>query len=236
MLTYAAHVLDESLCTIPYTRQITYTCVVTTAAEVEMLRKYPLKDGQGQTNNRLYHLMGDPSLHVWTADSGDLLWTFAPLTIPAGQTCWVEAWVRHASTHEPVVDAPIGLYKPGDPEPEVLQYGRTDVSGHASLLVCAPTPGTMTITASKPLFHGVEGFIGVVEQDSRGNEPTGGQGVEAVAPRRFGVWATPVCKGRLRVRAEVPKAVELRLGVYDATGKGRSPRSWPLVDHWGYVD
>jgi hypothetical protein len=209
------HTLDTALFTVPYDRQITYTCVVMNAAEMEMLRVWPRYAGIRSV--QLYHLMGDPSLHVWTADSGGLALTWEPRSIPPGQTCWVDAWVRHSTTSAPVRDAAVGLYKAGD---DVLQYARTDASGHASLLVYVPTPGLMTITATKPLFHGTEDFVHVTDEDTG---TSGRQGVEAAIPCQFRLWVQPVSNGRLRIGVETPKATELQLGVYDAAGRAVAP-------------
>ena len=125
------HVLDESLCTIPFTRQITYTNIVMNAAKLEMLREYP--NPSGHDNNRMYHLMGDPSLHVWMADSGALDLTFSPRQIAPWNPYYIDAHVARLSGGQPVRDAAVGVYK----EDDILGSARTDANGDAHIYVYA---------------------------------------------------------------------------------------------------
>jgi len=199
------HVLDESLCTIPFTRQITYTNVVMNAAKLEMLRRYP--DPDGHDDNRMYHLMGDPSLHVWMADSGGLDLTFTPQEIDPWCPYTIDAHVARRSGGQPVRDAAVGVYK----EDDILSSARTDANGDAHIYVYAHGGGVIQIEASKPLFHGDEGAI-IVNSD-------GPQGRDANIPREFTLWVPPVARGELRVRAEIPRPARLRLTVCDATGR-----------------
>jgi hypothetical protein len=204
------HVLDESLCTIPYTRQITYTNVVMNAAKLEMLRISPTPEGHD--NNRMYHLMGDPSLHVWMADSGALDLTFGPRQIDPGVPYRIDAHVTRATNSQPVRDAAVGVYKQG----EILGSARTDANGYAFIWVYAQTGGLIKIAASKPLFHGAENVIFVNIPDTA---ITGGQGGDAGIPREFALWVPPVSRGALRIRADTPLSTRLRVTVCDATGR-----------------
>jgi hypothetical protein len=215
------HVLDESLCTIPFTRQTTYTNVVMNAAKLEMLREFP--NAWGHANNQMYHLNGDPSLHVWMADSGGLDLTFSPQEIYPWRPYYIDAHVARRSGGQPVRSAAVGVYKQDD----ILGSARTNANGDAQIYVYAHSGGTIQIEASKPLFHGDEGII-IVNSE-------GPQGSEANVPREFSLWVPPVAKGELRIRAEIPRPAGLRLTVCDATGRVVASVSTPELStgsHW----
>jgi hypothetical protein len=199
-------VLDTFLCTIPFRRQITYTTVVMNAAKMEVLRRW--QTPMGHATNQQYHLMGDPSLHVWMADSGGLDLNFSPKEICPWRPYFIDAHVtRHGGT-QPVRDAAVGVYKPDD----ILGSARTDVNGDAQIYVYAHSGGIIEIAASKPLFHGDEDVILV-------NPEGGPQGTYVTVPREFSLWVPPVARGELRLRAEIPLHATLRLTVCDAMGR-----------------
>lgn len=212
--TNPAKVLDQYLLTIPYDQQMTYACAVMMAAKLRMLEVYPGEE-DAIANNRMFHLIGDPSLHVWTADSGALALDYAPREILEDRAVCINAHVGRAASGQPVQNAVVGLHKVNDPL--CVKSARTDANGNASLWVYAATPGSITIVASKPLFRCTENRVTVVyPQDA---ETLGQQSSIVSLPYRFEVTAPAIFSGPAFVQADLPVPTRLGLTVSDVSGR-----------------
>lgn len=212
---------DYYLWAIPYSVQVPrceFSCVTLAiwCAKLKMLCKYCWYH-HAHANNKMYHWLGDPSLHIWIADSGHLALEYSPVTIPPETPSTIHACVRRPGG-TPVKHAAVGLYKDGDPEPELLTSHLSDENGEASFEVNVPTEGTITIAASKPLFRPSEGTILVWRK--RGS----GRGISSEPKSKsfsgsFELSVQALARSQVRLLVAAPCAMRLEVAIYDAVGR-----------------
>ncbi|MEO0086279.1 MAG: C25 family cysteine peptidase [candidate division WOR-3 bacterium] len=204
--------LDRRLIETPYRMRVPETGVVSMAARLMMLNQYPGSD-RASTNNRLFHLMGDPTLNVWARDSGQLTVQVSPGSMVAGSSARrVDVWVRR-SDGTPLPGAAVGFFKEG--EPHILGSVQTDANGHAWKSLAPLLPGAIQVTAFKPLHRTGKGRVIV---DPENAAPDGEQGEYADSPAEFAVRAAPVQRDA-RIWVSVPRATRLHLTLFDVAGR-----------------
>jgi len=104
---------------------------------------------------KIYHVLGDPSLHIWKYTPKSINVTYTD-TIPDG-TSQVQATVTYAATGLPAADVLICI-SGGD----VYSVGYTQADGTAVLTVNPPFAGQLSITASGGYCIPFEGTIQVL--------------------------------------------------------------------------
>jgi hypothetical protein len=101
--------------------------------------------GIAEKFTRLFNLLGDPSLSMWT-DVPKVLNVSHPTLLNVGARS-VDVTVTRAADGIPVQDAVVCLWKSGADSTWIR--GTTDAQGHITLPVSVNTPGTMFLTVTK---------------------------------------------------------------------------------------
>jgi len=212
--TDAAAAMNEYLHRFPYRLPETRTWLVTNRAKLRMLELHP--NAEGYANNHRFHLVGDPSLHIWTADSGELLVQTVPRALYVDSVSLVKVKVTNPNATVPVSNAVVGVYKDGFPEPEILASATTNAAGWAWFYVTPTSEGPISVTAFRPLFRTGKDEI----RAYRGNIGIDGtQSERTLTPAEFAVRVDPVVKGAPRIQVDVPGPAGLRLTIHDVAGR-----------------
>jgi len=115
---------------------------------------YMSSSGRKQYYYEAYHVLGDPSLDLWTDPPGTMNVTHDAIVFPGAMNYTVTA----QDGGSPLQDALVSCWIPNQlPEMHVSEY--TDASGNATLSISPTTPGdTMYVTVTRHNYLPYEGY------------------------------------------------------------------------------
>ena len=221
--------LNEWLQFLPYELPESRTWLVTNTAKMRMLEAHP--DGYGAATNTRFHLVGDPSLNIWTTDNGPLVVQSSPRAFYTESLTVVVCKVTRPNGL-PVSGVWVGAHKAGWPSPEILTSAITGSDGIAYVSMTPLTEGPIETTAFRPLYRTGEDLIRACQGDVAID---GSQDRSTGVPILYKASVATVLRGEPRVRVDVPYACRIRLTVCDAAGRvvaETHPRGLSPGIHW----
>lgn len=179
-------------------------------AKLKMAEAYGWERGS-KDNVRMYHLMGDPEIDIYTGWNGYICTTHDSL-IPIGpQQFLVKVYDSDENNIVPIPGTLVCLYKEND----VYQIQYTDDNGEALFDISPQTIGVMHITATKHDYGPYEGICLVIAEDAG----TGRQSETIPYPFSFNHASYLRQSNSVNITYQLPEATCVEISVFDATGR-----------------
>lgn len=207
---YRAHKLDAELyrvsfgdhTTVPLTQELGW---VINIAKINMANAYGW-DNTAQDVVRVYHLMGDPEIDIYTGWEGYISATH-PGEISTGQQNFLVTIYKYGNI--PLGGALVCLYKAND----VFETLISDNNGQALFSINPRSGGTLYVTASKHNYGPYEGTCIVWEPGS------GGQSRSTSYPFAFNSVIYNHSTHTVAISYQLPRKSLVEIIIYDVSGR-----------------